>query len=110
MTTMTMTTTRPGVSAQMRIMGWLLGFMALVLTVVVVVVWRLLVADVDDHINRGLEQETKEFVEFAKRGTDPATASPPPPATTCSTRTCTTTSTRSRTRCTSACWPWRTVG
>lgn len=69
---MTMTTmARPGISARVRITAWLLAAMALVLTVVVVVVWRLLSSDVDDRVNRGLEQETKEFIEFAKVGRDP---------------------------------------
>ncbi|GAA2820563.1 HAMP domain-containing sensor histidine kinase [Crossiella cryophila] len=52
-------------------MGWLLAFMALVLAVVVVVVWRLLTSDVENRVNRGLEQETNEFVEFARLGRDP---------------------------------------
>ncbi|MCK2245182.1 MULTISPECIES: cell wall metabolism sensor histidine kinase WalK [unclassified Crossiella] len=62
---------RPGMPARVQIMGWLLAFMALVLAVVVVVVWRLLTSDVENRVNRGLEQETKEFAEFARAGRDP---------------------------------------
>ncbi|MCO1581430.1 HAMP domain-containing histidine kinase [Crossiella sp. SN42] len=71
-----MTTARPGVPARVRIMGWLLGLMLLALTVVAVGGWRLLVSDVDDRINRGLEQEAKEFVDFAQVGRDPKTGQP----------------------------------
>lgn len=74
--TTTMTTARPGVPARVRIMGWLLGLMLLALTVVAVGGWRLLVSDVDDRINRGLEQEAKEFVDFVQVGRDPKTGQP----------------------------------
>ncbi|WHT19589.1 HAMP domain-containing sensor histidine kinase [Crossiella sp. CA-258035] len=62
--------------ARVRIMGWLLGLMLLALTVVAVGGWRLLVSDVDDRINRGLEQEAKEFVDFVQVGRDPKTGQP----------------------------------
>ena len=46
--------------ARVKIMCWLLGLMALVLATVVVVVWRFLIVDVDDRVNRALEQETTD--------------------------------------------------
>ena len=63
-TTMTRTTDVP---ARVKIMCWLVGLMALVLATVVVVVWRLLLVDVDDRVNRALEQETTEFSTYAER-------------------------------------------
>src|SRR5688500_8463498 len=47
-------------------MCWLLGLMTLVLATVVVVVWRFLLVDVDDRMNRALEQETGEFSSYAE--------------------------------------------
>ncbi|WP_237047643.1 sensor histidine kinase [Lentzea guizhouensis] len=52
--------------ARVKIMCWLLGLMALVLATVVVVVWRLLLVEVDDRVNRALEQETNEFSTYAE--------------------------------------------
>lgn len=52
--------------ARVKIMCWLLGLMTLVLATVVVVVWRLLLVDVDDRVNRALEQETTEFGAYAE--------------------------------------------
>ncbi|WP_245848480.1 sensor histidine kinase [Lentzea kentuckyensis] len=52
--------------ARVKIMCWLLGLMTLVLTTVVVVVWRFLLVDVDDRMNRALEQETREFSSYAE--------------------------------------------
>jgi signal transduction histidine kinase len=49
-----------------KIMCWLLGLMTLVLATVVVVVWRFLLVDVDDRVNRALEQETEEFSVYAE--------------------------------------------
>lgn len=51
--------------ARAKIMCWLIGLMALVLATVVVVVWRLLLVDVGDRVNRALEQETTEFSTYA---------------------------------------------
>lgn len=52
--------------ARAKIMCWLLGLMTLVLATVVVVVWRFLLVDVDDRVNRALEQETTEFSAYAE--------------------------------------------
>ncbi len=52
--------------ARVKIMCWLLGLMALVLATVVVVVQRLLLVEVDDRVNRALEQETTEFSAYAE--------------------------------------------
>ncbi|MFS8098922.1 HAMP domain-containing histidine kinase [Lentzea alba] len=52
--------------ARVKIMCWLLGLMTLVLATVVVVVWRFLLVDVDDRVNRALEQETNEFSTYAE--------------------------------------------
>lgn len=52
--------------ARVKIMCWLLGLMTLVLATVVVVVWRFLAVDVDDRMNRALEQETTEFSKYAE--------------------------------------------
>ncbi|MEV6237385.1 HAMP domain-containing sensor histidine kinase [Lentzea sp. NPDC051838] len=52
--------------ARVKIMCWLLGLMTLVLATVVVVVWRFLDVDVDDRVNRALEQETTEFSAYAE--------------------------------------------
>jgi two-component system OmpR family sensor kinase len=54
------------VPARVKIMCWLLGLMTLVLATVVVVVWRFLAVDVDDRMNRALEQETTEFSTYAE--------------------------------------------
>jgi len=54
------------VPARVKIMCWLLGLMTLVLATVVVVVWRFLAVDVDDRMNRALEQETTEFSKYAE--------------------------------------------
>lgn len=59
--------------ARVKIMCWLLGLMTLVLATVVVVVWRFLLVDVDDRVNRALEQETTEFSNYAEtHAGDPA--------------------------------------
>ncbi|MFI6094303.1 ATP-binding protein [Lentzea sp. NPDC051213] len=60
---MTRTTDVP---ARVKIMCWLLGLMTLVLATVVVVVWRFLLVDVADRVNRALEQETGEFSTYAE--------------------------------------------
>ncbi|GAA3628918.1 signal transduction histidine kinase [Lentzea atacamensis] len=52
--------------ARVKIMCWLLGLMTLVLATVVVVVWRFLLVDVEDRVNRALEQETTEFSTYAE--------------------------------------------
>ncbi|MDX3659817.1 HAMP domain-containing sensor histidine kinase [Streptomyces sp. ID05-26A] len=60
--------------ARVKIMCWLLGLMTLVLATVVVVVWRFLLVDVDDRVNRALEQETTEFSTYAENHTGDAGA------------------------------------
>ncbi|MFD4636136.1 sensor histidine kinase [Lentzea sp. NPDC058436] len=60
--------------ARVKIMCWLLGLMTLVLTTVVFVVWRFLLVDVDDRVNRALEQETGEFSTYAETHTGEAAA------------------------------------
>ncbi|MCP3799566.1 ATP-binding protein [Allokutzneria sp. A3M-2-11 16] len=68
---------RPGrIPARVRIMGWLLGLMVLVLAAVVLMVWRLSLTDVDNRVNRGLEQEVREFADFVSAGRDPRTGEP----------------------------------
>ncbi|WP_394620102.1 hypothetical protein JNUCC0626_13650 [Lentzea sp. JNUCC 0626] len=58
----------------MKIMCRLLGLMTLVLVTAVVVVWRFLLVDVDDRVNRALEQETGEFIAYAENHTGDAGA------------------------------------
>ncbi|WP_086818604.1 ATP-binding protein [Allokutzneria sp. NRRL B-24872] len=64
------------VPARVRIMGWLLGLMVAVLGVVVLMVWQLSLTDVDNRVNRGLEQEVREFADFVSAGRDPRTGEP----------------------------------
>jgi two-component system, OmpR family, sensor kinase len=54
-------------------MAWMLGLMALALATVVLVVAQELRSGVDDRVNRGIEQEVREFVDFAEQATDPNT-------------------------------------
>ncbi|MFC5747136.1 sensor histidine kinase [Actinomadura rugatobispora] len=67
---------RPGVSARMRIMLWLVGVMAVALASVGLMVRAILVAEVEGDGNQLLEQEAREFEQFAREGRDPATGRP----------------------------------
>jgi two-component system, OmpR family, sensor kinase len=66
----------PGVSARVRIMGWLLLLMAVALLTVTVVTRNLLLRQVDSQVTTALEQETNELNEVALRGIDRATQQP----------------------------------
>ena len=71
-TTMTMTERADG-SGRWRIVGWMLGTLALALGIVVVVVRSMLIAQVGEQANRDVTQELQEFTSFAEVGVDPAT-------------------------------------
>ncbi|MCX2731228.1 ATP-binding protein [Saccharopolyspora sp. NFXS83] len=76
-TTSTMTTEpqRSGtrVPARAQIMGWMLLVLVVVLTGIVLLVWRFLHNDAMNKVTASLEQEGGEFVNFAQVGRHPAT-------------------------------------
>ncbi|MGH3763057.1 MAG: hypothetical protein ACRDTB_35655, partial [Actinophytocola sp.] len=67
---------RRGVPARVRIMGWLILLMTVVLLSVVVVSRNLLLQGVEAAVNTALEQETREFSGVAASGVDRATGRP----------------------------------
>ena len=71
-TTMTLIERADG-SGRWRIVGWMLGTLALALGIVVVVVRSMLIAQVGEQANRDVTQELQEFTSFAEVGVDPAT-------------------------------------
>ncbi|GAA2450812.1 HAMP domain-containing sensor histidine kinase [Actinomadura vinacea] len=71
-----MTADRPGVSARMRILLWLVAVMAVALGSVGLVVRAVLIAEVEGDGNQLLEQEAREFQRFARVGRDPDTGRP----------------------------------
>lgn len=67
---------RRGIPARVRIMGWLILLMAVVLLSVVMVSRNLLLRQVDVAVHTALEQETKEFSGVAASGVDRGTGRP----------------------------------
>ncbi len=59
--------------ARVRIMGWLVLLMLSVLTTVVLVVREYQLREIDDRVNRALEQEAEEFKIYAATGVNPFT-------------------------------------
>nr|WP_232328475.1 ATP-binding protein [Kibdelosporangium sp. MJ126-NF4]CEL22472.1 two component sensor kinase [Kibdelosporangium sp. MJ126-NF4]CTQ89328.1 two component sensor kinase [Kibdelosporangium sp. MJ126-NF4] len=57
--------------ARVRIMGWLVLLMLSVLTTVVLVVREYQLREIDDRVNRALEQDAEEFRIFAATGVNP---------------------------------------
>jgi signal transduction histidine kinase len=60
----------------MRIMLWLVGVMAVALASVGLMVRAILIAEVEGDGNQLLEQEAREFEQFAREGRDPETGLP----------------------------------
>lgn len=67
---------RRGIPARVRIMGWLILLMAVVLLSVGVVTRNLLLRQVEAAVNRALEQEVMEFAGVTASGVDRATGTP----------------------------------
>ncbi|MFR9728067.1 ATP-binding protein [Saccharopolyspora sp. MS10] len=61
------------VPARAQIMGWLLLVLVVALAGIVLLVWRFLHDDAMNKVTASLEQEGREFVNFAHVGRDPAT-------------------------------------
>jgi two-component system OmpR family sensor kinase len=59
--------------ARVRIMGWLVLLMLSVLSTVVLVVREFQLREIDDRVNRALEQDAEEFGIFAATGVDAVT-------------------------------------
>ncbi|WP_260479057.1 cell wall metabolism sensor histidine kinase WalK [Kibdelosporangium aridum] len=57
--------------ARVRIMGWLVLLMLSVLTTVVLVVREYQLREIDDRVNRSLEQDAEEFRIYAGTGVNP---------------------------------------
>ncbi|ONI86439.1 two-component sensor histidine kinase [Actinosynnema sp. ALI-1.44] len=64
-------TTGSRLPARVRIMGWLVLLMLSVLTTVVLVVREYQLQEIDDRVNRSLEQDAEEFRIFAATGVNP---------------------------------------
>ncbi|MCA1186672.1 MULTISPECIES: cell wall metabolism sensor histidine kinase WalK [unclassified Saccharopolyspora] len=64
------------VPARAQIMGWMLLVLVVVLTGIVLLVWRFLHNEAMNKVTAALEQEGHEFVNFAHVGRDPATGVP----------------------------------
>jgi signal transduction histidine kinase len=64
------------VPARVRIMGWLVLLMLSVLSTVVLLVREFQLREIDDRVNRALEQDASEFFKFAAEGIDPSTSRP----------------------------------
>jgi two-component system, OmpR family, sensor kinase len=75
MTTMMMTGTTMATGsrlpARVRIMGWLVLLMLSVLTTVVLVIREYQLREIDDRVNRSLEQDAEEFRIYAGTGVNP---------------------------------------
>ncbi|WP_017541015.1 sensor histidine kinase [Nocardiopsis halophila] len=64
---------RGRVPARAQITAWVVLLMTATLAMVNIVTWQALRTEVDERIDRALEQETSEFLEVARDGADPAT-------------------------------------
>ncbi|MEW2355823.1 ATP-binding protein [Spirillospora sp. NPDC029432] len=64
---------RPGVSARLRILLWLIVVMAVAMGSVALAVRAILIAEVENDSVQLLEQEAREFEQFAREGLDPET-------------------------------------
>ncbi len=67
---------RRGAPARLRIMGWMVLLLAVVLCSVVLVIRNLLLADAENQASAALSQELRELEEVASNGTDRATGQP----------------------------------
>ncbi|CAM3794418.1 HAMP domain-containing sensor histidine kinase [Kibdelosporangium persicum] len=66
-------TTGSRLPARVRIMGWLVLLMLSALTTVILVVREYQLREIDDRVNRSLEQDAEEFRIYAGTGVNPVT-------------------------------------
>jgi two-component system, OmpR family, sensor kinase len=64
---------RRGVSARLRIMGWLVLVLAAALISVVLVTRNVLINELQREIDAALRQEVEEFEQFGRQGRNPET-------------------------------------